>query len=215
MRWGSRNGSSSSRKPLDSRSRGRYLKFLLLKERLADVKTRTFRVALVTAPFMVLVGAWSGPAGAAASWYCRDEASSRRGNEIVSCGVGEGATEGDARAEALRYAYEELEAVCGISDDCASFQLNVAPLRTECAETASGYRCYRGLKALITGRKLDGAGRRRAFAASADRDPGESARNAVGSSSTLSRQLDDFQRAADITREIEREMLRRFDRQNP
>lgn len=115
---------------------------------------------------------------AGGDWLCREAGSVRSGDVIESCGVGEGDTEADARQAALLHAYRELETVCAISARCRPYELEVAPLRTECVTWDDGRRvCYRALRARITAmlrerpRVAPGSGTEQAKAAAAESTP--------------------------------------------
>jgi hypothetical protein len=88
---------------------------------------------------------------ALATWACEDTASIREGRTLLSCGMGAGTTEEEARRLALRNAAEELHTVCELSRDCSRYHLNVRPLRTDCRRDGALFRCTRGLRAEITG----------------------------------------------------------------
>lgn len=78
------------------------------------------------------------------SWMCEQTASKRNGSIIYSCGVGEGLTEGEARAQALRDAFREFNAICDESSDCKGRPKTVDPQRTSCKKDPKGYVvCYR------------------------------------------------------------------------
>lgn len=85
-----------------------------------------------------------------ANWLCRVAASERNGDIINSCGVAEAPTETEARANARKAAFEELNSICSQSPDCANFEYTIKPLRTDCEKTSSGFKCYRGIEATIS-----------------------------------------------------------------
>jgi len=91
----------------------------------------------------------------ASGWFCKEVASERNGNTINSCGVGTGATEADARKNALQMAYEEGDTICRPSIDCNPYEWVVTPLRNECKPFDGGYRCYRGITITITDKNRD------------------------------------------------------------
>lgn len=78
-----------------------------------------------------------------ADFICKEEASQRRGNSILSCGKGVSADEDKARVEAFDRAYSEFKKVCSVSSDCNGFEVNVVPTRTVCEKDKAGYVCYR------------------------------------------------------------------------
>lgn len=85
-----------------------------------------------------------------ADWYCEKVASERQGNIINSCGIGSSTSEDEARKDALRNAYKELDLICANSVDCENFELSINPLRTECHKESDQYICHRGIQAKIT-----------------------------------------------------------------
>lgn len=93
---------------------------------------------------------------AQANWLCKVAASERNEDTIYLCGVAEAETENEARINAGKAAYQELDLICGKSPDCNNFELVFKPLRTDCTQTPDKkYKCYRGLEATITGVKRD------------------------------------------------------------
>lgn len=101
------------------------------------MKTDTFIVAVV--------GVLIGVRGAVAdSWLCTDEASQRKGNAILACGIGVGSDENVARLTAFDAAKAEFVKLCSASDDCKRRIITVQPHRTACEQNAEkGYKCYR------------------------------------------------------------------------
>lgn len=97
---------------------------------------------------------------AKAEWLCTKESSYRDNNLIMVCGVSDSSNEGNARKQALENAYTELDQICSKSPDCDSFELVIKPLRTDCKKLKKGYKCYRGVEAIITDRKRDKTERR-------------------------------------------------------
>jgi hypothetical protein len=87
---------------------------------------------------------------ASAKWLCHEASSLREGNTITACGIGLAKIEADARANALKRAYEELDSICNRSIDCKDKELFIEPLRNECLAEDDGYKCYRGVTATIT-----------------------------------------------------------------
>ncbi len=82
-------------------------------------------------------------AQASENWLCTEESSLRSANAISSCGVGEGANESTARANALTAAKTEFTTLCEASDDCKGHLISVEPKRTTCEEKKGNYVCYR------------------------------------------------------------------------
>ncbi len=93
----------------------------------------------------------------AQEWICNEMASVRKSNTILSCGVGEGSIEAQARAQALDYAIKEFHQICDESADCKNNEVNNEPLRNSCEQTAAGFRCYRGIRYTITENKKNAA----------------------------------------------------------
>lgn len=85
-----------------------------------------------------------------ASWICRESASTRSGNILLVCGVGEAPDEHNAKIAALRNAAEEFKEICSQSADCRDRQYRVEPKRTDCEKTKDGYKCYRAFLYEIT-----------------------------------------------------------------
>lgn len=78
-----------------------------------------------------------------ADWLCTEEASQRRDNSILACGVAVASNEDQARHQAFNNSQAEFNRVCNASDDCKGHQVKAIPQRTSCTETDEGYRCYR------------------------------------------------------------------------
>lgn len=76
-------------------------------------------------------------------WFCTDEASTRTGNLIKVCGIGEAKEEGPARIKAFQNARNEFYQICQTSSDCVDHFYFSNPLRTECSRDEQGYKCYR------------------------------------------------------------------------
>lgn len=96
-------------------------------------------------------------ANAEANWLCKVAASERNGDTINICGIAEAETENEARLNAGKAAYQELDLICSKSPDCYNFELVFKPLRTDCTQGPDKkYKCYRGIEATITDRKKDG-----------------------------------------------------------
>lgn len=80
----------------------------------------------------------------ASEWLCREEASQRRGNVILACGIGESQSEDRARLQALESAKAEFRSLCEDDEECRDHATVVTPERTECELTdIDTYRCYR------------------------------------------------------------------------
>lgn len=78
------------------------------------------------------------------TWMCEETASKRSGHVIYTCGEGEGLTVGEARANALKDAFREFNALCDASNDCKGQPKTVEPQRTTCKKDSKGYyTCYR------------------------------------------------------------------------
>ncbi|MCC7442708.1 MAG: hypothetical protein IT285_13820 [Bdellovibrionales bacterium] len=90
---------------------------------------------------------------ARAEWFCKEGASERQGSALMACGVETDAAEAAARKKALAAAFEELDAICDRSVDCRDFELEIEPLRTDCREEKGRFKCYRAIRASITGKK--------------------------------------------------------------
>jgi hypothetical protein len=99
---------------------------------------------------LLLLSAASG-----STWFCEEGASEKSGPTITACGVDLGATENEARKKALAAAFEELDAICDRSADCKSFELEIEPLRSDCRKQGAQYKCYRAVRATITGKKRE------------------------------------------------------------
>ncbi len=77
-------------------------------------------------------------------WLCKEASSEKRGDSILSCGVGLGKNEADARSSAFNNAKAEFDRVCQISADCAGRTFTVDPRRTSCEQGGNrGIKCYR------------------------------------------------------------------------
>lgn len=85
-----------------------------------------------------------------ADWICQETASLKEGQNVLSCGVGEGKTEALARENALNNAKKEFHALCQEDINCKGFKTTVTPLRNSCEKIPSGYKCYRGIDYQIT-----------------------------------------------------------------
>lgn len=82
--------------------------------------------------------------GNTVDWLCSEEASQRRGNTILSCGVASGADENEARSKAFDNAKAEFGRVCHNSSDCRGHLVRLNPTRTVCRYGAAmDFKCYR------------------------------------------------------------------------
>ena len=91
------------------------------------------------------------------NWFCKENASQRRGNSIYSCGVGLGKDENEARVRAFDNATAEFSKVCHASDDCNGHEISADPKRTTCApDGRDKFKCYR-LVVFAIGRLTDKA----------------------------------------------------------
>ncbi len=87
-------------------------------------------------------------------WTCTELASKKTDNQVISCGVAVGETEGDAREKALIRAKREFELICESSAECAGRQTILMPLRNVCKELSNGkYKCVRGLRYTVLDKK--------------------------------------------------------------
>ena len=90
---------------------------------------------------------------ASESWLCTEEASQRRGDQILSCGIGKGSDENEARKNAFENSKAEFDRICSRSTDCRGHTVSIEPRRTSCVEKAgSGFICHR-LLAFTLGNK--------------------------------------------------------------
>jgi hypothetical protein len=78
-----------------------------------------------------------------AGWFCTEESSQVKSDEVDACGTAYNATESDARAIALESAIVEFNMICSHSESCKNRKYEMIPARTECAPFKNGYRCYR------------------------------------------------------------------------
>lgn len=74
-----------------------------------------------------------------ADFMCKEEASERRGNRILACGIGKNKDESVARALALKNAKAEFNSICSASSDCIGKPITITPMRTACEKDT----CYR------------------------------------------------------------------------
>lgn len=101
---------------------------------------RTVRTLVVGMLYSGLSFAGSGDP----DWLCKEESSQRRGNAVLSCGVGSGEDENEARTRAFEHAQAEFNRICSISEDCKSHMVFVNPKRTVCRKgIVKDYTCYR------------------------------------------------------------------------
>ncbi len=90
-------------------------------------------------------------------WTCTEMASEKTDNQVISCGVAIGETEGEAREKALIGAKREFELICESSAECEGRKTILVPLRNVCKELSNGkYKCVRGLRyTILDERKTD------------------------------------------------------------
>src|SRR5713101_740046 len=79
----------------------------------------------------------------AGDWLCTQEASQRRGDSILACGIGIGRDENSARSAAFENAKAEFMRLCNLSEDCRWHKFNVTPSRTDCEEKDGLISCQR------------------------------------------------------------------------
>lgn len=91
----------------------------------------------------------SNDALAGDDWLCTSQASQRRSNSILACGVATGQDEAAARAKAFTAAMDEFHRVCVNSIDCVNHEIQVLPQRTACDASGSSYKCYRLIQVYI------------------------------------------------------------------
>lgn len=78
-----------------------------------------------------------------AEWFCSSVSTEKNGNTYLSCGIGQGPDEAEARANALIVAKTEFKAVCVGSSDCEGREVSIQPERTTCIKKDEGYSCHR------------------------------------------------------------------------
>ena len=96
--------------------------------------------------FLVILMAahlFPSPACAGENWLCKEESSQRRGNSVLSCGVGFGNDENQARLSAFDNSKTEFNRVCNSSTDCKGHEITTEPKRTSCEQEGTKYKCYR------------------------------------------------------------------------
>ncbi len=90
-------------------------------------------------------------------WTCTEMASEKTDNQVISCGVAIGETEGEAREKALISAKREFELICESSAECEGRKTILVPLRNVCKELSNGkYKCVRGLRYTILDERKTG-----------------------------------------------------------
>lgn len=82
-------------------------------------------------------------AGAQDQWLCVEDSSQVVGESVQACGVGEGPTEGKARAKAFQEAAKEFMAICGPNTECGVHKYAVEPRRATCEREGNSWKCYR------------------------------------------------------------------------
>lgn len=96
--------------------------------------------------FLILLSpmlAETDSSGAETSWLCTEEASQRLENSIMSCGIGTGKDENQARLNAFDQAKNEFNKICDTSVDCRKHEISAEPRRTTCQQDGKGFKCYR------------------------------------------------------------------------
>lgn len=76
-------------------------------------------------------------------WLCTSQASQLRGNQVLSCGVGIGKDENEARSRAFDHAQAEFNRLCSASTTCGHQAYLIDPKRTTCGSNSYGWKCYR------------------------------------------------------------------------
>lgn len=76
-------------------------------------------------------------------WFCTKAASTRSGQLVRACGIGEAPSESQARENAFNEALNEFKRVCGRQSDCFNRVTRTTPMRTECRPHKNNVRCYR------------------------------------------------------------------------
>lgn len=77
------------------------------------------------------------------NWFCKEESSKRVDDTILSCGIGIGNDENEARLNAFENAKKEFAHVCSSSNDCNQANVYVEPKRTSCEIVGGQTKCYR------------------------------------------------------------------------
>lgn len=103
----------------------------------------------ITKLILIAVMNLTSDAHAGDDWLCTTQASQRRSNAILACGVAIAKDEPEARAKAFQAAMEEFHRVCDSSVDCVGHEIQIMPQRTECEASGSGEKCYRLLAVYI------------------------------------------------------------------
>jgi hypothetical protein len=166
-------------------------------------------VSLALLLLVVLIA--TPPVAAGENWLCVEAGTVWRGDQIVSCGVGEAAREADARAEALDDAYRELRVVCANSARCRGRALDAVPLRTDCREPEPGrYVCYRGVRAAILGAPRADLPSEPPGATGFDPDASWGPAHAQGVPNGIARQLETFSELNALTESVAKTMSRSF-----
>ncbi len=88
-----------------------------------------------------------------AQWLCREASSSRSGQTITACGVGQSQNLDEARIKSRESAVEEFKRLCQLSSDCFDFDYTVIPKRTDCEVKEGKQNCYRALDFEISDRR--------------------------------------------------------------
>lgn len=114
---------------------------------LKNLSNTSFKILLLSIFFTI------GSVPSSAGWLCHEASSMREGRLLTTCGIGYGENEAKARSNALKTAYQELDAICDRSVDCKEQELFIEPLRNECLTEGKKFKCYRGISATITKKK--------------------------------------------------------------
>lgn len=93
------------------------------------------------------------PMSVNAQWLCREASSTRTGQTITACGVGESKNLEAARVRSRESAVEEFKRVCQLSADCTDYDYTVVPKRTDCEIKGATHICYRALDFEISNRQ--------------------------------------------------------------
>lgn len=79
----------------------------------------------------------------AEDWFCTTQSSKIQGASILACGIGNAATEDEARIKAFDAAKAEFNRICQASDDCIVRPVTIEPMRTTCDKVNGSFQCNR------------------------------------------------------------------------
>lgn len=79
-------------------------------------------------------------------WLCTEDSSQIQGDQILACGVGEDAREGEARRLALESAHNEFSHICSTQTLCGEHKFRAIPSRATCSMSDGIWKCYRLVK---------------------------------------------------------------------